>query len=201
MNTLPNLKAHLEAAAVLAREITTANGRVELEEAALLADVLAMVKPCLPVLVAPVRDYEHSSTGRNGCNPVEKHHNLGRGAVLVDGFDDAGDGTGNRGTLIGKRLVLMENGDLVELARAGTWSHWQGEATTWGAGYASEDGETLGERETLTPTAAVKAWDFEDVLEGIAKALAAGVEKGGKLAEKIGERRKRLEAARKALGE
>lgn len=133
-----------------------------------------------------VKDYSYESGGRNGLNPVSRKHYAGRGVVLVDGFDDKGDGSGNRGTLYGSRLLLMADGSLLEQTREGAWSHWQGEADEWGAGHSErEDDETLGSSRTLTPAEAVKSWHLEDILKGLANALEG--QAGGAKAQRIEE--------------
>ena len=77
---------------------------------------------------------DRSTSGRNGCNPVEEKDWFDeRGIVLVDEFAQGRDPDGNRGWLGGYKIVLLEDGSLARIKREGSWSRWQGEWSGWEA--------------------------------------------------------------------
>ena len=145
-------------------------------EAALLELIIDTVKPALRALGSRIVKLDRSTSGRNGCNPVEeKDYFDERGVCLVDAFSRQKDATGNEGSFGGSRLYLLTDGRLAEVDREGTWSQWQG---AW-SGYEA----------TLTIVDAATAqrhYELADMIEAL----------NTKLAEQLkGEKAKRTKAA------
>jgi hypothetical protein len=110
---------------------TTALATQSQAEAALLGRIIETVKPALRALASRIFRTWRTTSGRNGCNPVEeKDYFDERGVCLVDAFEREKDDTGNRGTYGGSRLYLLDDGRLAEVDRTGSWSQWQGEWNT-----------------------------------------------------------------------
>ena len=145
-------------------------------EAALLKRIIDTVKPALRALASRIVKLDRSTSGQNGCNPVEqKEWFEERGVCIVDAFDREKDATGNEGTFGGSRLFLLDDGRLAEVDRTGTWSQWQG---AW-SGYEA----------TLTIVdvgTAQRHYHLTDMIEAL----------NTKLAEQVkGEKAKRTKAA------
>jgi hypothetical protein len=136
-------------------------------EAALLVAVIAAVKPALASMSRRIRRQHYTTSGQNGCNPVEREEHFDTpGVVLVDNYHRVKDETGNRGDLAGERLVLATDGTLAVVERSGSFSHWQGEANTYTATW-----------QPVTPREAMDRYDFDECLtalhDKIEKAAAA----------------------------
>jgi hypothetical protein len=130
-------------------------------EAALLARIVETVKPALRAMASRIFRTWRTTSGRNGCNPVEeKDYFDERGVCLVDAFTRVKDSTGNRGTYGGSRLYLLTDGRLAEVDREGTWSQWQGE---W-----DEESCTLTVVDAAT---AQRHYHLSDIVEGLKAAL------------------------------
>jgi hypothetical protein len=104
----------------------------EAAEAALLAKVLEIVKPSLRAVSKRVVSVSYESGGRDGCHPVSRveYHDV-QGVMVYNAYSTEEDGSGNRGTYVGTRLYVSRDAQLFEVERAGSWSHWQGEASEW----------------------------------------------------------------------
>jgi hypothetical protein len=144
------------------QEYQTALATQNQAEAALLGRIIETVKPALRALGSRILKLDRSTSGRNGCNPVEeKDYFDERGVCLVDAFNRQKDTTGNEGSFGGSRLYLLTDGRLAEVDRTGTWSQWQG---AW-SGYEA----------TLTIVDAATAqrhYELTDMIEGLNTKLA-----------------------------
>jgi hypothetical protein len=126
-------------------------------EALLLETVIAAIKPALRALSHAIASESYYTTGQNGCNPVSRDANHAeRGLLLQDNYWREKDTTGNRGTFGGRRLYLLSDGRLAETRREGTFSNWQGEASSWQSTLA-----------ILAPLDAVRRFDLNEALENL----------------------------------
>jgi len=130
-------------------------------EAAVLERAIALTKPALRAVTSKLLQYYASTGGQNGCNPQKvRDYFDSPGLILVNKYYNDSDETGNRGTFCGDRLVLMLDGSLSVATREGTWSHWQGEWSSFQA--------------TLTPLTAreaVERYKLDDILRSLRDAF------------------------------
>lgn len=157
-------------------------------EAAVLERAIAAAKPGLRAVARRVHSRDASTSGRNGCNPVqESEYFTGRYLSLISAEKRERDSTGNAGRYVGTRLLLGTDGGLYETEASGSWSLWQG---SW---------DTL--ERTMQPISAMDAmgrYNLSDALSALADALG-GADADGKrkLAATARERTERLRALSK----
>jgi hypothetical protein len=140
-------------------------------EAVILSKAIASAKPALKALSSRIVSDGYSTQKQNGFNPVyrSKHHlREEQGLVLVDGWSEEKDESGNRGTLGGARLYLLSDGRLAEVERIGSFSQRQGEATKYTT--------TL---KIVDPRTAMDTWDLVDALKGLMEALEKQIGRKG----------------------
>lgn len=151
-------------------------------EAEVLAAAIDAARPALKAICSQVKVSHRSTNGRNGCHPVHRYGcHAQDGLVLMDGYDQDGDSSSNRGSYSGDRLVLLVDGTLAVFERTGTWSHWQSEWSQWEA--------------TVRPIAvreAMDTYDLDPCLTAISEALAGQI--GKRDAKAARERAERLAA-------
>jgi hypothetical protein len=166
MNTAVDLSELATKAAGVAEVASKHEAAINAErdaEALVLQTAIDAAKPALRAVCSRMLRVDKSTSGNNGCNPVEDQQYFEeRGLVLVDDFDKGRDTTGNRGWLGGYRIVLLSDGTLAKVEREGSWSCWQGEWTGWEA--------------TLTPMTARDVMDREELDECL-KAISTALDK------------------------
>jgi hypothetical protein len=157
-------------------------------EVALLQATIETVRPALPGMSQCIRRRSASTSGRNGCNPVDETADFDDeiGVLLVDRYDRDRDETGSRGTYGGDRLYLLDDGRLADVERTGSWSHWQGEWSSWEAALSP-----------MTTAEAVSAYGLDNILAGLTKAL--DVQIAGNTKAQAQEFRDRADKLRDAL--
>jgi hypothetical protein len=161
-------------------------------EAALLGRIIETVKPALRALASRIVKLDRSTSGQNGCNPVEqKEYFDERGVCLVDAFDREKDTTGNEGTYGGSRLYLLDDGRLAEVDREGTWSQWQGAWSGYEATLTIVDATTAQRHYHLTDMVEALNTKLEEQAKGSkakrTKAAQARAEKLAAVASLVGE--------------
>lgn len=159
--------------------------------AAVLTAAINAALPGLRAVSSRLVRRDHSTNGANGCNPAGFVEHFGeRGLTLIDEVEREKDATGNSGSYIGTRLVLLTDGSLVELQASGSWSFWQG---SW-------DRLDLS-METISPVEAAVRYDLDAAIEALTEALRKQAEGANpKRAKAAMDRAKRLRAVADLVG-
>jgi len=164
-------KAEIEAAAAIAEQKIACQEATHRQTVDSFASDLALYAEHASAVVelygkCEINDF-YVTADRNECNPVErKTHRSTKSLTLWSSYRQVGDGTGNRGELVGRKLVLDELGEFVQLSRTGTWSKWQGEANEWST-----------TEQMMSPAEVAAA--YLSYCEAILKALAAAFTDAG----------------------
>lgn len=153
---------------------------IEQESAALIA-ILERISPLLKVTSHPIKTNYYTS-GQQFSKEHEEHDF--KGLILIDAFEQECTDRDTRGDYLGWRLVLLADGTLHVLERAGDWSRWQGESSGW---HITED-------ETVSPSEAIRRWGLKRIVDGLADEIKEATER---LQARQGKYQSRLELVAK----
>lgn len=161
---LGDLIKKLEEIQPLAANVVSLKASTIEEETAALNAILAKIKPILKAASHPIKTNYFCSGQQFSKEHVEYDH---KGLILVNHFDQECTDRDTRGDYLGWQLIILADGTLHTLERAGDWSRWQGESSGW---HITEDA-------VIEPTEAIKRWGLKTIIEGLADDLKEASEK------------------------
>jgi len=177
-NVIENLVKSLEDIAPLSQSVAELEKMTINEETEALNSIIEKAKPILGIVAHRIIS-SYSDPGGQFSTAHEMHFK-NKGLILVDNFGRENIDKDTRGSFIGSRLVLFQDGTLSYLERVGEWSRWQDEGSNW---YIDNNVE-------LTPEQVIKRYTLATVLSGFAEEIVSGLEK---LKSQIEEDQERLE--------